>query len=424
MSVLAQRSVTLSLAILLASTSLSHAGFIWLSPDQKPNDGATYSQQAEPATPADANVQGRAWPVDPSVPVAGTQPEAAPVAMTADTAPASTDVAPVGISGTAPVAPVQASDAAPAVVAPVAAAPVVLGSGPDNTMSGTPVYARGDAKPAAPVEMTAAEPAPAVVPETTAPAVSAPVVAAAPAEVTLASSRNIPQPTPASQQGATSATAMPGAEAMISSMPSMTAPHGDAAPVSAPVAVAPAPVVAAEAAAPAPVVPMLSPATVPMTSAASAAPAPSTEPAQGVSTITGQTVAATSPAPAATETAQAADDSQKTVAGFGKHVPLVIAMRQILPAGYGFAHADGVDLTSSVDWQGGRPWPQVLTDAIKPIGLTANINGDTVMLEKAQVAMAPELTPPEVNPVPAAQLAPGQAILTNATVMQTPPSND
>lgn len=420
MSLLTTRTVSLSVALLLASTSLSQAGFVWLSPDKPNNDNTVFSQQAEPAAPVE-NVQGRTWNVDPAVPVAGSQP-------------------------VSPVVPMQLSDAtAPApVVVPVVTPveqPVTLVGG--NTISSQPVYAPGDQAPApvasasapvvsqqAPVEMIAAAP------------VSAP---AAEQEVVLASTRNsnMPLPTPVAQPGNAASAAMPSAEAMISGMPSMTAPRTTTTSVApvvapAPVAVTETPVQApVELAAPAssPVVPMLSPATVPMQSAAVTQQpvAPVTAPAVNnstVSMVTGQAVTTAGSVPAPVANTGVANTS-KVIDGFGKHVPLVIAMRQILPSGYGFAHGSGVDLTTAIDWQGGRPWPQVLAEAISPIGLTASVMGDTVMIEKLGNVAPAQNAPMQLSSVEApavvpssAPLAAGQAVLTNATVMQTPPSNN
>ena len=120
--------------------------------------------------------------------------------------------------------------------------------------------------------------------------------------------------------------------------------------------------------------------------------------------MTGENVAtqAVTPAPAA--------PTAKVVDGFGKQVPLVIAMRQILPSDYGFAHRDGVDLGQLIDWQGGRPWPQVLSEALAPVGVKVTISGDTVLLEKGVVDAAAVQVP--------AQEAP-RARLTDTTVVQT-----
>ena len=150
------------------------------------------------------------------------------------------------------------------------------------------------------------------------------------------------------------------------------------------------------------------------------------------SPITGETVAVAGSAPSTEVPAAPAKmtPTDKVLDGFGKHVPLVIALRQILPSDYGFAHGDGVDLTASIDWQGGRPWSQVLSDSIKPLGLTAIISNDTVMLVKVAEAPAEVTKPVEaaaapVVEAPAKVVAAGAtAVLTNATVMQTPPKNN
>ncbi len=442
MSMLTTRTVSLSVALLLASTSLSHAGFVWLSPDKPNADNTVFSQQAEPAVPAET--EGRSWNVEPNVPVASAPaPMLAPAPQAADT----TAVVPMTLSEAAPATQVVA----PTVTAP--AEPVTLVGG--DTLSAQPIYAPGDqapaaqaeaapvVAPAAPVEMAASAPAPMA---------SAPAVATTTeTEVTLATTRggDMPLPARSAQQGDTAAAAMPSAEAMINGMPSMTAPRETITTTTAvvpPVVTAPVvetPVAAAEApaqapvqiAAPAeaPVVPMLSPATVPLQASVTApvqlAPATSPTPAATASTVsmvTGQPIETTATAAAAAP----AMDTQKVIDGFGKHVPLVIAMRQILPSGYGFAHGSGVDLTAAIDWNGGRPWPQVLAEAISPIGLTASVMGETVMIEKLggsapvqAAAQVSSIEAPAVTPS-SAPLAAGQAVLTNATVMQAPPSNN
>ena len=45
----------------------------------------------------------------------------------------------------------------------------------------------------------------------------------------------------------------------------------------------------------------------------------------------------------------------QVVTGFGQDLPLIIALRQIVPAEYQFAFADGIDLSTPVSWEGGRP---------------------------------------------------------------------
>ena len=383
-------TVLLSISVLMASTGLAQAGFIWLAPEQSTTNSSTYSRQAEPPVADETQLQGRQWPVDSAVPVVGTQPQtnmdtaAMAPAPLAPSAEAQTLVSPPGVApvveapAPAPIAPVQ--------VAAAQAAPVLL---KNETVSGSPMVSPGDQPISAPV----AAPAPAV--ESAPAAMSTFTATPAQPEVTLGAARSdsavVQQPT---------TPGMPTAENLINSMPSMTSPTPSVASVeAAPATLTP---VTAPTPAPAPAAglataePLVSPPGV-------AAPAP-TASANAVSLVTGENVAtqAAAPVPAAS--------TAKMVDGFGKQVPLVIAMRQILPSDYGFAHRDGVDLGQLIDWQGGRPWPQVLSEALAPVGVKVTISGDTVLLEKGVVAAAVAQAP--------AQEAP-RARLTDTTIVQT-----
>lgn len=64
--------------------------------------------------------------------------------------------------------------------------------------------------------------------------------------------------------------------------------------------------------------------------------------------------------------------------GFGRDLPLVMAMRQVVPAQYGFVFDEGIDVSSRVSWQGGKPWDVVLQDMLSPLGVAATINGNVV----------------------------------------------
>ena len=58
-----------------------------------------------------------------------------------------------------------------------------------------------------------------------------------------------------------------------------------------------------------------------------------------------------------------------TARGFGSKVPLAFAVRQIVPATINVSFAPGADQDALVDWQGGKRWNIVLTEAIRPLGL-------------------------------------------------------
>jgi hypothetical protein len=58
-----------------------------------------------------------------------------------------------------------------------------------------------------------------------------------------------------------------------------------------------------------------------------------------------------------------------TVQGFANNVPLAVALREVLPPGYGFSIDQDVDLGTLVSFQGGRPWRDTLQSMLSPAGL-------------------------------------------------------
>lgn len=100
------------------------------------------------------------------------------------------------------------------------------------------------------------------------------------------------------------------------------------------------------------------------------------------------------------------------VHGFAKQVPLAVALRQILPAGYGFSVDPDVDLGVLISFQGGKPWRNTLRDALEPAGLVIREQGQMVAVGHAMVAASvstPIIAPiptPQMVAVPAGTLAP------------------
>ena len=58
-----------------------------------------------------------------------------------------------------------------------------------------------------------------------------------------------------------------------------------------------------------------------------------------------------------------------TVQGFANNVPLAVALREVLPPGYGFSIDQDVDLGTLVSFQGGRPWRDTLQSMLAPASL-------------------------------------------------------
>jgi len=73
------------------------------------------------------------------------------------------------------------------------------------------------------------------------------------------------------------------------------------------------------------------------------------------------------------------------LAGFGAHIPLSFAIRQIVPPRFQVSFADTVDKDAPVDWKGGEPWRATLADAVRPLGLVVTVSGPKVTIAAAPV---------------------------------------
>lgn len=94
------------------------------------------------------------------------------------------------------------------------------------------------------------------------------------------------------------------------------------------------------------------------------------------------------PAPAPVLTDKSGDPGA-VVEGFGDGVTLVMAMRDIAPPEYQFSFGREVDLSSPVDWQGGRPWKEVMTGLLEQQGLKAAIYGQMIVVSHGEAALPP-----------------------------------
>jgi hypothetical protein len=64
--------------------------------------------------------------------------------------------------------------------------------------------------------------------------------------------------------------------------------------------------------------------------------------------------------------------------GFGHHVPLSFAVRQIVPGNLHVTYANQVDPSALVNWQGGQPWNVALVLAVRPLGYRVRVSTTTV----------------------------------------------
>lgn len=67
--------------------------------------------------------------------------------------------------------------------------------------------------------------------------------------------------------------------------------------------------------------------------------------------------------------------------GFGKDLPLALALNQVIPDDFAYAFDPEVDAATIVSWEGGRPWNEVLQDMLAPVGLSSHIMRNRVMIK-------------------------------------------
>jgi hypothetical protein len=116
---------------------------------------------------------------------------------------------------------------------------------------------------------------------------------------------------------------------------------------------------------------------------------PALMPAEKIEPVTTMPVA---PAPAMTATpvynAQPAV-AEELVSGFGSDMPLAIALQQVVPPGHQFSFASGVDAGTTVSWQGGKSWRDVLTEMLDSKGLTYKNQNNVIVIAPAGAFSAP-----------------------------------
>jgi len=70
------------------------------------------------------------------------------------------------------------------------------------------------------------------------------------------------------------------------------------------------------------------------------------------------------------------------VQGFGKNLPLVLALNQIVPSGYAYAFSQEVDPGTIVSWEGGKSWTAVLEEMLAPTSLDVTFNENRILITR------------------------------------------
>lgn len=115
------------------------------------------------------------------------------------------------------------------------------------------------------------------------------------------------------------------------------------------------------------------------------------------------TASTTMQAPVQTMPLPATQSNYQVVEGFGRDLPLVMAVRQIVPDQYGYAFAEGTPLNATVSWEGGRAWDQVLYEVLSPLGYKAAI-GNQLVSVMPSTASGLSASATYVQPAPAVQV--------------------
>ena len=70
--------------------------------------------------------------------------------------------------------------------------------------------------------------------------------------------------------------------------------------------------------------------------------------------------------------------------GFGKNLPLALAISQVIPSDFTHRFDGDISPSAMVDWDGGKPWNVVLNDMLRNENLTAEIDGNVVVIKPMQ----------------------------------------
>lgn len=102
---------------------------------------------------------------------------------------------------------------------------------------------------------------------------------------------------------------------------------------------------------------------------------------------------------------------EEVLEGFGRDIPLDLALRQIIPADRSYSLVDGVSPDIVVSWQGGRPWPEILEEMLASRGLDYRERDGQIVIfpSNAKAGQPLALTSRPAADAPADQASTGSA---------------
>lgn len=81
-----------------------------------------------------------------------------------------------------------------------------------------------------------------------------------------------------------------------------------------------------------------------------------------------------------TQTGYSSSFDLAPISGFGKDMPLMTALKQVVPNGWKATKLGSVDLNKKVSWRGGDSWVSILDDLAVKNNFSANVNWNTKVL--------------------------------------------
>ncbi len=75
--------------------------------------------------------------------------------------------------------------------------------------------------------------------------------------------------------------------------------------------------------------------------------------------------------------------TRAVIAGFGKDMPLALALSQVVPSEYAYSFGGGVNPGTRVSWEGDRPWDIVLQDMLAAADMKAYYNQNVIVIRSA-----------------------------------------
>lgn len=93
--------------------------------------------------------------------------------------------------------------------------------------------------------------------------------------------------------------------------------------------------------------------------------------------------------PSSSSFAPASHNDAEVVEGFGRDVPLVLALQQIVPTHYRYSFDDAISPGTRISWTGGQPWKDVIMDIAQRNNMNVDIVSNVVAFHRGGSSSAP-----------------------------------